>query len=90
MQEIASYKIELNRQLKTKNLLEIHQFSILNDIKIYLYHEDAVADAHNLPELLSFFLINPHEEVLLILEGPHAKQIYPQLLPLIQQTAQTA
>jgi len=90
MQEIASYQIEINTALETKDLLDIYQFATQKEIQIYLYHEQSMANAHNLPELLSFFFVNPHEEVLLIIEGNHAKQAYKQLLPLLTRKLQIA
>jgi len=89
MQEIASYQIEINKALDTKELLNIYQLATQMETHIYLYNKQSMADAHNLPELLSFFFVNPHEEVLLIIEGNHAKQAYKQLLPLLTRKLQT-
>ncbi|WLV25615.1 hypothetical protein QR721_05250 [Aciduricibacillus chroicocephali] len=90
MQEIASHTIKIQKKLMTKDLLEIHTFAIHRDINIFLYHQEAMADARDLPKLLSFFMIDPHDEVLLIIEGNHAEQVYPKLIPLFSESKQIA
>ena len=90
MQEIASHTIKIKRKLLTKDLLEIYKFAIHNDINIYLYHQNAMADARDLPKLLSFFMVDTHEEVLLIIEGSQAEKVYPELIPLFNEPKQIA
>lgn len=86
MHEITSYKIQLEQQLQTKDIMKIHQFSIQKDVNIYLYRKESMAEAKNLPKLLSFFFIGSHHEILLIIEGKNASQAYSQLTSILSQT----
>ena len=85
MQEIASYKIAIQQPLQTKDILNIYEFAQQKDVNIYLYHKDAMADSRDLPKLLTFFLVNAHDEMLVIIEGKAAKQVHQQLQNVFQQ-----
>lgn len=83
MREISSYKIKLNGKLRTEDIMKIYQYSLKKDMNIYLYHKESMANARNLPNLLSFFFVCNHDEILLIIEGKEASKTYQQLNHLL-------
>lgn len=62
MEKIESYKIKLQDKLHTKEILSLHQIASDSNSNIYLYRNQMIADAENLPKLLSFFLTTETDE----------------------------
>ncbi|MFC4024273.1 hypothetical protein ACFOUV_10760 [Oceanobacillus longus] len=67
MDIIESYKIQLNDTLHMKEIMDLHQLASDCKANIYLYRKHMIADAENLPKLLSFFLTTKREETFTII-----------------------
>ncbi|WP_181349031.1 hypothetical protein [Thalassobacillus sp. CUG 92003] len=80
MNQLASYHIHLNQSFTTNEVMSIHNMIQHFNIDMYLHQEDLIADAKNLPKLLSFFLYaDVSKPLLLIMDGENAEQGYQQL-----------
>ncbi|MFC4556921.1 HPr family phosphocarrier protein [Virgibacillus kekensis] len=91
MTEISSYKIQLTQTLSTHDIVELHQFASLSDCTFYLYRENAIADAANLPKLLSFFFLTPEtDQIVIIVDGPNAEEAYNELEQLLENQVKKA
>ena|SRR5690625_2609920 len=87
MEEISSYKIKLNRKLETGDLVKIHELALKSNFTIYVYRENSIADAENLPKLLSFFLFAAkNQSLVMIIDGQHAEKGYHKVKSLLQNT----
>ncbi|WP_249869946.1 hypothetical protein [Oceanobacillus saliphilus] len=64
---IESYKVQLRDKLHMKDLLNLHQIASNSSSSIYLYRNHMIADAENLPKLLSFFLTIKNDEIFTLL-----------------------
>ncbi|PAV28799.1 hypothetical protein CIL05_14320 [Virgibacillus profundi] len=88
MEEISSYEIHLKEELQTKDVMEIHQFSLKGENNIYLYRENVIADARNLPKLLSFFFITPKSNsIVMIIDGVNTKESYEDIISILDDQA---
>ncbi|WP_164217910.1 hypothetical protein [Virgibacillus sp. YIM 98842] len=87
MEEISSYKIKLNRKLETKDIIKIHELALKSNFSIYVYRESSIADAENLPKLLSFFFFaSKNHSLVMIIDGQHAEKGYHQIKSLLRNT----
>jgi|SRR5690625_3663322 hypothetical protein len=87
MEEISSYKIKLTRKLETEDIINIHDLALKSDFTIYVYRENTIADAANLPKLLSFFLFSSkNHSLIMIIDGQYAERGYPKVKSLLQNS----
>ncbi|WP_067730096.1 hypothetical protein [Oceanobacillus damuensis] len=68
MDIIESYKVQLNSKLPMKDVLQLHQIASSSSSNIYLYRNHMIADAENLPKLLSFFLTTDNKETFTLIK----------------------
>jgi hypothetical protein len=87
MEEISSYKIRLNRKLETEDIVNIHQLAQNSNFSIYVYRENSIADAENLPKLLSFFFFSSkNHSLVMIIDGQYAECGYHKVKSLLQNS----
>lgn len=87
MEEITSYKIRLKRNLDTKDVVKIHELARNSNFTIYVYRENSIADAENLPKLLSFFFFSTkNHSIVMIIDGQHAEQGFHKVKSVLQNT----
>ncbi|WP_087973102.1 hypothetical protein [Oceanobacillus rekensis] len=86
MDIIESYKIQLQDKLHTEEILDLHQIASHSNSNIYLYRKHMIADAENLPKLLSFFLTTEADETFtLINDGEMDKKNQKNLINFLKQ-----
>ncbi|MCJ0931392.1 hypothetical protein [Virgibacillus halodenitrificans] len=84
MNEISSYQIYLNNKIPTKDIIRIHQLAVESSYNIYLYRDSAIADARNLPKLISFFFLSSKKKnIKLIIDGEDAKNCYKEIKQIL-------
>ncbi|MEC5425132.1 hypothetical protein QGM71_16725 [Virgibacillus sp. C22-A2] len=89
MEEISSYKIQLNEKLQTKDVIKIYNYASKSDYNIYLYRENVIADAENLPKLLSFFFVTPlNNSLVMIVDGKNTHDGYEEVKSILDKTIQ--
>lgn len=74
MDKLKYYKIKLNHDFHMKEILRLHQAALKCKSKIYLSQSDMIADAKDLPKLLSFFLASNEETFTMINKGATAPE----------------
>ncbi|MFC2950283.1 hypothetical protein [Virgibacillus sediminis] len=86
MPEISSYEIELDRNIGTQDIIALHQYSSKSNLNIYLYRDNMIADAKNLPNLLSFFYVNlKNQPFVMILDGENVEEGYRRIQSLLKE-----
>ena len=86
MNELTSYKIHLNQQLTTNEILNIHHYVANNECDVYLHQNHLIADAGNVTKLLSFFLLaDTQSPIKMIIDGECVDHHYDQLSVLWEQ-----
>ncbi|AVQ98874.1 hypothetical protein ACTWPF_11810 [Oceanobacillus sp. M65] len=87
MSELSSYKIQLNQNIHTQDIVKIHHYAVKNDVNMYLYRDHLIADTKNLPKLLSFFLLcRKNQSLVLIIDGQDAKEVYYMISQLLNKS----
>ncbi|MFC3039922.1 hypothetical protein ACFOGI_06620 [Virgibacillus xinjiangensis] len=86
MPEISSYEIELDRNIGTQDIIALHHYCSKSHLNIYLYRDNLIADAGNLPKLLSFFYFNrKNQPFVMILDGENVKEGYREIHSLLKE-----
>lgn len=87
MEEISSYKIKLTKKLETEDIINIHELALKANFTIYVYREDTIADATNLPNLISFFTFSAkNRSLVMIIDGHSAEKGYHKVKSLLKST----
>lgn len=81
MSELSSYQIELNRPLKTNQIMELYKMmSNKEESDLYLHQDHLIADAGHLPKLLSFFLfMDMDQSFVMIIDGVCVDDVYEEI-----------
>jgi len=82
LNQISSYYIHLKEQrLSMEEIMNIYRFVNRSTYDVYLYQDDLIADACNLPKLLSFFLYyRKNERILMIIDGENVEYAYQKIM----------
>lgn len=87
MKQIASYQIQLGKQhITMEEMMNIYRFVSQSSYDVYLYQNDLIADASNLPKLLSFFMYSDKESsILMIIDGENVEYAYQKILKICEE-----
>lgn len=67
--------------------MKIHKLARFSDFTMYVYREHSIADAENLPKLLSFFLFaSKNQSFVMIIDGQHAEETYLKVKSLLRNS----
>ncbi|KGX91680.1 hypothetical protein N781_03750 [Pontibacillus halophilus JSM 076056 = DSM 19796] len=80
MRQIHSYQIHLSNSITLEHIIQIHQDVAEHASDVYLYQGDQIADAKQLPNLLSFFMVKEAGDLLLIIDGVDVEEIYNKIV----------
>ncbi|GAB3068438.1 hypothetical protein [Virgibacillus ainsalahensis] len=90
LQEISSYKIDLN-DITIEEIIALYQYTFKSNLNVYFYCENVIADAGNLPKLLSFFFITAKRNpIVMIIDGENVQEGYNNIASLLHNQAMHA
>ncbi|MBM7645711.1 hypothetical protein JOD45_001930 [Scopulibacillus daqui] len=73
MKRIVSFKVS-TPQVKLVDLIDFYFYSMNAGQTIYLFYKGRTCKIERMTELICFFLTAEEREMLVIVEGPHAKR----------------
>lgn len=87
MKQLSSYKLQLGQEhLSMEEVMNIYRFVSQSTYDVYLYQDDLIADASNLPKLLSFFLyFRKEESILMIIDGENVEYAYQKIMKICEE-----
>lgn len=85
--ELSSYQIQLNRPLKTNEIMKVHHTVNQHGCDLYFHQNQLIADAGHLPKMLSFFLfMNIDDPFVLIIDGRCVEDVYEEITAFLDDT----
>ncbi|QAS51237.1 hypothetical protein [Halobacillus litoralis] len=80
MKELSSYQVQLQKPLKTNQIMKLYKSVTKNNCDLYLNQKHLIADAGHLPKLLSFFLfMDIDTPFVIIIDGEHVDDVYDEI-----------
>lgn len=86
LEQLTSYQVQFKQRIDMEEVMNIYHFIVDSSYDLYLYQDHLIADASNLPKLLSFFFYyDTDRPFVMILDGKDVTYAYNKIMSICEE-----